>query len=422
MMLRALQSGENNNSSDEYYSDDPIEYINQGEGEDVQEKEKEKTTGEKKKNKRKLEGIISRGVPISFENISHTKTSGIFIAEKGRESIKKALKNREKRIKKNHHRTSHSHTSSECNKTIDSTMKENITEKSKQKGKTQSEDSESSNHYESSSSSYGSKQRGRSMERRESSRMTSERESESMENSGGGDDSERSSSRSNRSAGNGRRKKNINKENEILNEMLKDYDKRVRESIEAQKKCYGCNWSEGPKVDISALSKVDEVFFKKYGLMDDDALCVLLETVFNKTVRDPYRRKGIPIPDWPASLIKEHYLFHVSDPDVIFTEVLKTLHMTSHEIRNSFFTETTTVKYTQDESQIDTETGEPVQYRHEEKHWEPNYKAINCYINIYKTMKDVVKLSSSEYAPERKRSRLKNMNPTLICPERIQFG
>jgi hypothetical protein len=316
------------------------------------------------KRKRQEEGIVSQGIPIFFDTISHTQRSGNYLAEQGRLALEDALRNRERSVREERPRPT----------------------------------------------ARGSRPHAP----RYSSNI-----SRSEDMGRGGDDSEGTSESSGRRR---RRRNKQNKEMDMLRDILQNYDKRVKESIEAQRKCYGCNWTEGPKVETNDLSKVDEVFFAKYGKMDDDALCVLLEGVFNKKVRDPYRRRGIPIPDWPAPVIKEHYLFHMSDPDVIFTEVLKTFHTTFHEIRNSFFTETTLVKYTQDESEMDPETGEPVRYRHEEKHWEPNYKAIRCGMDLYKTLKDVVKLSSSEYAPERKRSRLKNMNPSLVCPERIQFG
>lgn len=325
------------------------------------------------KRKRQEEGIVSRGIPISFDAIAHTQRSGNYVAEQGRRALEDALRQRE-----------------------------------------MSASSENPRH-----ACRGS--------RHGSHRHSSSMDEGSVALGGGGDDSEGTSelgggSRISRRARRRTERSRQNKEMDMLKDILQNYDKRVKESIEAQKACYGCNWSEGPKVELSDLSKVDEVFFKKYGKMDDDALCVLLESVFNKKIRDPYRRRGIPIPDWPAAIIKEHYLFHVSDPDVIFSEVFKTFHMTFHEIRNSFFTETTVVKYTEDDRETDPDTGEPVRYRHEEKHWEPNYKAIRCGMDLYKTLKDVAKLSASEYAPERKRSRLKNINPTLVCPERIQFG
>jgi hypothetical protein len=371
----ANQSASQNNPSVEQQNDIPSperppfpgQPSQNGEIPSLSSEEVPENRGSTKKNtrKRQREGVVSSGMPISFDSLAHTQRCGNYLAQQGRMALEDAIRNRER----------------------------------------------------------SSEQETPRLEGRGSRSRTprnSETRSSDGGGGGGGDDSEATSEIGGRNRRGGRRR--ANKEMEMMRDILQNYDERIKQSIEAQRTCYGCNWAEGPKVEQSDLTKVDEVFFKKYAQMDDDALSVLLEGVFNKKVRDPYRKRGIDIPDWPAPVIKEHYLFHVPDLDVIFTEVLRTFHMTFHEIRNSFFTETTVVKYTQDESETDPDTGEPVRYRHEEKHWAPNFKAIRCGIDVYKTLKDVAKLSSSEYAPERKRARLKNMNPSLVCPERIQFG
>lgn len=208
-------------------------------------------------------------------------------------------------------------------------------------------------------------------------------------------------------------------EMDTLRGLLESHDQRVQQAIEAQRRCYGCNWFEGPKVDAEDVNAVTDVFCKKHGTMDDHALATLLENVFNRKIRDPYRRKGIAIPDWPANTILEHFKYHMVDPDVMFTEIIRTFYMTFNEMKNGFFTEKSIVHYTEDLNEV---TGEPVRYRHEQKHWECNTKVVRCAMDVYKVLKDAVKFGSSEYAPERKRARTKQLNPTMVCAERIQFG
>jgi hypothetical protein len=208
-------------------------------------------------------------------------------------------------------------------------------------------------------------------------------------------------------------------ETATLRSLIQSHEKRVKDCIEAQRRCYGCNWFDGPKVDVNDTNAVTDVFCKKHGKMDDHALAALLEKVFNQKIRDPYRRKGIDIPDWPAEMILEHFKYHMLDPDVMFTDIIRTFYITFNEMKNGFFKETTQVQYTE---RVDEETGEPVRFRHDQKHWECNTKVVRCAMDVYKVLKDAVKFGSSEYAPERKRTRTSHMNPTMVCAERIRFA
>jgi hypothetical protein len=266
------------------------------------------------------------------------------------------------------------------------------------------------------------------LRRREETMVSREEDPEGSEGPRGPSSRETSSSEGGRERRGRRRRRGDDSEEGVRTEMdtlrglLSSHDNRVQQAIEAQKRCYGCNWFEGPKVDVEEVNAVTDVFCKKHGTMDDHALATLLENVFNRKIRDPYRRKGIPIPDWPAKTILEHFKYHMVDPDVMFTEIIRTFYMTFNEMKNGFFTERTIVHYSEDPERMNAETGEPIRYRHEQKHWECNTKVVRCAMDVYKVLKDAVKFGSSEYAPERKRARTKQLNPTMVCAERIQFG
>ena len=110
------------------------------------------------------------------------------------------------------------------------------------------------------------------------------------------------------------------------------------------------------------------------------------------------------------------------DPDIVFTEVLQTFFSTFMEIRNSFFHEKKEMAKATDPDVIDPETGLPLECEYEVTTLVPDTKNIRCGIEVAKALENFFKLSNSQFAPERKRTRVKNLSPSLVVAERIRFS
>jgi hypothetical protein len=263
-----------------------------------------------------------------------------------------------------------------------------------------------------------SRRRRRRRRRHDNNNNNSESRGNSQHNNGSGGDRRNNSNNNNN---NNRDDGSMDIPN-LIRDIMENKHRRINDSISAMSNCFGCCWTNVKgKVTIKDIGTLFDFFDSHYGRMNNDALASAMASLYNRNIYEKYKKAGIDLPEWPAEMIKEHFLYHILDHDVVFTEILRTYFHTFMIMRDSYFTEHTVVKYLEDKNRIDPETGEPVKYRHEEKVFEPNPQMIKCGTDVGKFLKEIFKLSTSEIAPERRRRTIKNMNPSLVCAERIEF-
>jgi hypothetical protein len=70
---------------------------------------------------------------------------------------------------------------------------------------------------------------------------------------------------------------------------------------------------------------------------------------------------------------------------------------------------------------IDPETGKPMEITFTTSEKVPNIRVIRCADVIAKTIVSFARVSTSDLAPERKRTQLKNMQTSLITPNVVRL-
>ena len=245
---------------------------------------------------------------------------------------------------------------------------------------------------------------------RRSQSFTERRNSEGSQ----GDDSEHSSE--------GNREKTSGKF--LANKIIDQERKRVLDLIQAQEECFACMWArrDYDKVDQADVDILENFFHNRYAKMNRKAFCAVMEKLYRVNIQEPYAKRGLKLPNWSKEMIEEHILYHELDPEIVFTEVLHTFFTTFMEMQNSFFFEKKITVKASDPEEIDPTTGGPLEYEYEITKWVPDTRNIRCGIEVAKALREFFKLSNSEFAPERKRKRVKNMSPSLVTAERVRFS
>ncbi len=236
-----------------------------------------------------------------------------------------------------------------------------------------------------------------------------------------GDDSEHSSRRRRATS---RASKNGSPEGFAAKKVIEQEKARVLQLIQAQEECFACMWArkDYDKVDKEDIDLLENFFRNRYARMNRKAFCSVLSKLYQAEIQMPYAARGLVLPDWSKEMIEEHILYHELDPEIVFTEVLQTFFTTFMEIQNSFFVEKKVTVTTVDEHEVDPVSGEPLKCEYEITKWVPDTKNIRCGIEVAKALEGFFKLSNSEFAPERKRTRVKNLSPSLVCAERVRFS
>lgn len=234
-----------------------------------------------------------------------------------------------------------------------------------------------------------------------------------------GDDSEHSSGRSSR-----KERSPEDSGKFLANKLIEREKKRVLDLIQAQEECFACMWArrDYDKVDDKDVELLENFFYTRYARMNRKAFCAVMEKLYRVNVQEPYAKRGLKLPEWSKEMIEEHILYHDLDPEIVFTEVLHTFFTTFMEIQNSFFVEKKVMVKASDPEEIDPTTGGPLEYEYEITKWIPDTRNIRCGIEVAKALREFFKLSNSEFAPERKRKRAKNLSPSLITAERVRFS
>lgn len=206
--------------------------------------------------------------------------------------------------------------------------------------------------------------------------------------------------------------------------LIEEEKKRVFELIEAQENCFACMWArkDYDKVEQSDINLMEQFFCERYSKMNRKAFCAVMEKMYIQNIKKPYAKRGLKLPDWSKEMIEEHILYHDMDPDVVFTEVISVFFTTFMEMQNSFFYEKKINTRIVNPNEIDPETGKPVVCEYSVTKWEPNTRNIRCGIEVAKALREFFKLSNSEFAPERKRTKTKNLSPTFVSANRINFS
>jgi hypothetical protein len=179
---------------------------------------------------------------------------------------------------------------------------------------------------------------------------------------------------------------------------------------------------EHAKVDKNDLDILENFFRTQYGKMNRKAFCAVYEKLYRVNIQEPYSKKGLKLPDWSKEMIEEHILYHDLDPEIVFTEVLHTFFATFMEMQNSFFVEKKVMVKESDPHEVDPSTGEPLEYEYEITKWVPDTRNIRCGMEVARAMEQFFKLNSSQFAPERKRTRVKNLSPSLVSADRVYFS
>ncbi|MHA1682533.1 MAG: hypothetical protein ACTSUE_16465 [Promethearchaeota archaeon] len=214
------------------------------------------------------------------------------------------------------------------------------------------------------------------------------------------------------------------KENFVASKLIEKERKRIHDVIQAQEQCFACMWGKQgyAKVEKDDVDLLENFFRTWYGKMNRKAFCKVMSKLYRVNVKDPYAKRGLKLPEWSKEMIEEHLLYHDLDPEIVFTEVLHTFFATFMEIQNSFFVEKKITVREVDPYETDPVTGEPLEYEYEITKSIPDTRNIRCGIEVSKAMEQFFKLSNSEFAPERKRTRVKNLSPSLVNANRICFS
>jgi hypothetical protein len=209
----------------------------------------------------------------------------------------------------------------------------------------------------------------------------------------------------------------------LANKIIEQERRRVLDLIQAQEECFACMWArrDYDKVDQADVDILENFFRNRYAKMNRKAFCAVMEKLYRVNIQEPYAKRGLKLPDWSKEMIEEHILYHELDPEIVFTEVLHTFFTTFMEMQNSFFFEKKIMVKATDPEEIDPTTGGPLEYEYEITKWVPDTRNIRCGIEVAKALREFFKLSNSEFAPERKRTRVKNMSPSLVTAERVRF-
>lgn len=210
----------------------------------------------------------------------------------------------------------------------------------------------------------------------------------------------------------------------VASKLIEKERKRVQELIKAQEMCFACMWGrqDYAKVDKEDIDLLENFFRARYGKMNRKAFCAVMQKLYRVNIQEPYRKRGLKLPEWSKEMIEEHLLYHDMDPELVFTEVLHTFFTTFMEIQNSFFIEKKEMVKETDPHEVDPSTGEPLEYEYEITKWIPDTRNIRCGIEVAKAMEQFFKLSNAEFAPERKRTRVKNLSPSLVNADRVYFS
>ncbi len=210
----------------------------------------------------------------------------------------------------------------------------------------------------------------------------------------------------------------------VAKRLMEEERKRVLRLIQGRENCFGCMWArkDFAKVEQQHLDLLESFFETRYSKMSMTALTDVMAKIYISNLQIPYRDKGMHLPDWPKEMIEEHILYHMLDPDVVFTEVLQTFFSTFMEMKDSLFVEKKVLRRITNESEIDPITGNPMEYEYETTKWIPDTRNIRCALEVARALREFFKMSNSEFATERKRTRVRNLSPSLVCAERVRFS